>query len=109
MGIRISDRGYCRKTCWENCVAQKDVQKAATTGTAASVICYETLHALCHIPGMSTKKPLPALGPGRLEEMQNKFKDVFLISIDKRSMIVLYTIYVIYQRLRRVKPEITIN
>ena len=83
------------------------MQKAAPTGTAAFLIGGETLHSMFRIPvqGLSTKKELDSLKDGseELRERQQLFKNVELLVIDEKSMMGVYTMYILDKRLRQFK------
>ena len=51
------------------------------------------------------KKELKDLSLERLRDMQKEFKDVHLLLIDEKSMVGMYTLYMIDKRLREIKPE----
>ena len=81
--------------------------KAAPTGTAGFLIGGDTLHATFHIDvgKNSVKKDVKPKSEMQLREIQNKWKDVQLVLIDEKSMMSLYTLYTIDQRLRQFKPK----
>ena len=115
--LNISGRAGCGKSFFLNCIALYAnvikkaeygfLQKAAPTGTAAFLIGGSTLHALFRIPVQKChlSKELPNLSGDLLRDLQVFFRSCQLLVIDEKSMIGLYTLYIIDKRLREVKPN----
>ena len=113
--LNISGRAGCGKSYFLNCVAQialeiygcPFLQKAAPTGTAAFLIGGSTLHAMFMIPVQksSPSKELPDLSGESLRNLQQVFHGCEILVIDEKSMIGLYTLYIIDKRLREIKPQ----
>ena len=108
----ISGRAGCGKSYMLNCVNQKAdalggknfLKKAAPTANAAFLIGGDTIHGLLSIqPKVPKDKPVPNCP--NLREEQEKFKNTEIIVIDEKSMISLWMLYAIDQRLRELKPS----
>ena len=112
--INVSGRAGCGKTFFLNCTAEyatekgghNFLQKAGPTATAAFQIGGSTLHAMFKLNVQSsTKKELPNLRGEPLRDLQESFKNSELLVIDEKSMVGLYMMYTIDQRLREIKPR----
>ena len=80
------------------------LKKAAPTANAAFLIKGDTIHGLLRIqPKVPLSKPVPNC-PNLREEQEN-FKNTEIIVIDEKSMVSLWMLYAIDQRLRELKPS----
>ena len=84
------------------------MKRAAPTGTAAFLIGGKTLHSLFRLtPKTNTKMDIEAYQPGVLNEVQNEFSGCNLLVIDEKSMVGVYMLYRIDQRLKEITGKKT--
>ena len=109
--LNVSGEAGCGKTYMLNCIQQTAIalggktflMKAAPTGKAAFLIQGDTIHGLLSIQPCIPKSK-PVLKCPNLREEQERFKNTEIIFYDEKSMISLWMLYAIDQRLRELKP-----